>query len=121
MLHRFRGRKHHGRSCSDFGREALNRAKALAQELGVNDPRMHAIRDDLLGVFGVLVFTFGLLFMSYGQADPCRALAVERARRSAAGTAVEPWTRVQTSQMSTGACAGGLLDSWGERLTHYVR
>jgi hypothetical protein len=78
------------------------------------------LRTGLLGLFGVLVFTFGMLFAAYGQADPCRALAVERARRSAGGTAVEPWMRTQTSQMSTGACAGGLLDSWGERLTHYV-
>lgn len=78
-------------------------------------------RSAALVLFGVLVFTFGTLFVSYGQADPCRALAVERARRSAAGTIAEAWTRLQTSQMSTGACAGGLLDSWGERLTHYLR
>ena len=83
--------------------------------------RSPRLRTGLLVLFGVLVFTFGTLFASYGQADPCRALAVERARRSAAGTSVEAWTRVQTSTMSTGACAGGLLDSWGERLTHYVR
>jgi len=82
--------------------------------------RSPRLRTGLLALFGVLVFTFGMLFASYGQADPCRALAVERARRSAAGAVVEPWTRVQTSQMSTGACAGGLLDSWGERLTHYL-
>ena len=80
-------------------------------------PRM---RGGLLVLFGVLVFAFGTLFLAYGQADPCRALAVERARRSAASTAVEPWTRVQTSQMSTAACVSGLLDSWGERLTRYV-
>jgi hypothetical protein len=78
------------------------------------------LRAGLLILFGVLVFAFGSLFAAYGQADPCRALAVERARRSAAGTVVEPWTRVETSQMSTAACAGGLLDSWGARLTHYV-
>jgi len=82
--------------------------------------RSHRLRSALLVLFAVLIATFGALFAAYGQADPCRALAVERARRSAAGTMVEPWTRVQTSQMSTGACAGGLLDSWGERLTHYV-
>lgn len=80
-------------------------------------PRLRSL---LLVLFGALVFTFGMLFAAYGQADPCRALAVERARRSAAGASVEPWMRTQTSQMSTGACAGGLLDSWGERLTHYV-
>ena len=83
--------------------------------------RSPRLRSALLLLFGILVFTFGTLFVAYGQADPCRALAVERARRSAASTSVEPWTRLQTSQMSTGACAGGLLDSWGERLTHYVR
>jgi hypothetical protein len=75
----------------------------------------------VLAVFVAFVFIFGTLFAAYGQADPCRALAVERARRSHAGVAAEPWTRVETSQMSTAACAGGLLDSWGERLTHYVR
>jgi hypothetical protein len=78
------------------------------------------LRAGLLVLFGVLVATFGSLFLAYGQADPCRALAVEQARRSAAGPIVEPWTRAETSQMSTAACAGGLLDSWGERLTHYV-
>ena len=82
--------------------------------------RSHRLRSALLVLFTVLAATFGTLFAAYGQADPCRALAVERARRSVAGTMVEPWTRVETSQMSTGACAGGLLDSWGERLTHYV-
>ncbi len=82
--------------------------------------RSSRLRGAVLVLFGVLVFTFGSLFAAYGQADPCRALAVERARRSAAGAIVEPWMRTQTSRMSTGACAGGLLDSWGERLTHYV-
>jgi len=82
--------------------------------------RSPRLRNGLLIVFGVLVFSFGSLFAAYGQADPCRALAVERARRSQAGAGVEPWTRAETSQMSTSACASGLLDSWGERLTHYV-
>ena len=78
------------------------------------------LRAGLLVLFGVLALAFGSLFLAYGQADPCRALAVERSRRSAAGTTVEPWMRVQTSQMSTAACVSGLLDSWGERLTHHV-
>jgi len=78
------------------------------------------LRAGLLILFAVLVFAFGSLFAAYGQAAPCRALAVERARRSAAGTLVEPWTRAETSQMSTTACASGLLDSWGERLTRYI-
>lgn len=83
--------------------------------------RSARLRAGLLALFAVLVFSFTSLFAAYGQADPCRALAVERARRSAAGASVEKWARVQTSQLSTGACASGLLDSWGERLTHYLR
>ena len=83
--------------------------------------RSPRLRSALLIAFGVLVFTFGSLFAAYGQADPCRALAVERARFAAGGSALEHWTRAQTSQMSTGACVGGLLDSWGARLTRYVR
>ena len=75
----------------------------------------------LLLLFAVLAVAFGLLFAAYGQAEPCRALAMERARRADGGLALEHWTRAQTSQMSTGACIGGLLDSWGERLSHIVR
>jgi len=82
--------------------------------------RSVGLRSSLLAVFGVVVFAFSMLFAAYGQADPCRALAVERARRSAAGALAEHWTRLETSQMSTAACTGGLLDSWGERLTHYL-
>ncbi len=80
----------------------------------LRSPRLRAV---LLGLFAVPVLAFGSRYAAYGQADPCRALATERARRSAVGLAVEPWTRVATSQMSMGACASGLLDSWGERLT----
>ena len=83
--------------------------------------RARWLRGGAAALVGVLAVSLFSLFAAYGQADPCRALAVERARRSAAGTSVEAWTRVQTSTMSTGACAGGLLDSWGERLTHYLR
>ena len=83
--------------------------------------RAPALRSAMLALFALLLAGFGALFAAYGQADPCRALAVEQARRSISGPSSEHWTRVGTSQMSTGACAGGLLDSWGERLTHYVR
>lgn len=83
--------------------------------------RSPRLRNAIVLLFGLLIFIFGTLFLAYGQVDPCRALAVERARRSAGGPASEHWTRVETSQLSTGACVGGLLDSWGERLTHVVR
>ena len=71
----------------------------------------------------VLALLFGALYWAYGQVDPCRVLAVERARRAAQtvgqplGNALEPWTRLETSQLSTGECTSDLLDSWGARLS----
>ena len=71
----------------------------------------------------LVVAVFAALYIAYGQVDPCRALAVERARRTMGEMSgvMEPWTRIETSQMSTGACFNGLLDSWGGRLSRYVR
>jgi hypothetical protein len=72
----------------------------------------------------VAVLVTGGLFAAYGQVDPCRALAVERARHAenASGLpvadVVEPISRLQTSQLSTSECAGDLIRSWGERLSH---
>lgn len=72
----------------------------------------------------VLIPVFlGSLYGAYGQVDPCRALAVERTRvaqntgSTEMGASLEAWTRLQTSQMSTGACFSGLLDSWGGRFS----
>lgn len=65
----------------------------------------------------------GGLYYAYGEVDPCRVLAVERARRAAAANelpvkqGLERWARLETSQMTTGACVSGLLDSWGARLS----
>jgi hypothetical protein len=62
------------------------------------------------------------LYFAYGEVDPCRVLAVEKARRTehaigfSIGSPLVTWTRLETSQMSTGACSSALLDSWGERL-----
>ena len=68
---------------------------------------------------GVLIAVFfGGLYATYGQIEPCRALA-ERARHMVGSTAsgiVEPVTRAGTSQMSTGACVRGLADAWIARL-----
>jgi hypothetical protein len=70
----------------------------------------------------VALFAAGAMYESYGQVDPCRALAVERARHTEhtiglpVEGAVEPWTRAETSQMSTGDCARELLHAWRERL-----
>lgn len=69
----------------------------------------------------------GMIYAAYGQVDPCRVLAVERARRAEAGSglpvagAVEHWSRIETSQLSTGECTSQLLDSWGERLSRHFR
>jgi hypothetical protein len=75
----------------------------------------------------LVALALGVVYAAYGEVDPCRVLAVERARRaeSASGLpisgAMERWSRVETSQLSTGECASQLLDSWGERLSHHFR
>ncbi len=68
-----------------------------------------------------LLFVFGMFFagiyLAYGSVDPCRALAVEEARRSVVPTAVASlWTRIQTSGMSRAACTKSLVKSWQERV-----
>lgn len=61
------------------------------------------------------------LYAAYDEVDPCRALAVEQARRTEAQTGlhidsvVEPWMRLQTGQLSTGRCVRELVHSWKER------
>ena len=59
------------------------------------------------------------IYIAYGQVDPCRALAVERARSTVGSHAsglIEPLTRMETSQMSSTACVRGLLYSWRDRI-----
>jgi hypothetical protein len=68
-----------------------------------------------------LLFLFGIffagLYLGYGTMDPCRALAMEEARRSPAPTAVARlWTRIETSGMSRVSCSRALVLSWRERL-----
>jgi len=70
----------------------------------------------------LLLFAFGIffagLYLAYGQIDPCRALAVEQARRSAMPTAVaQVWTRIATGGMSRPACSKAMVVSWWDRLT----
>ncbi len=69
-----------------------------------------------------LLFLFGMFFagiyLAYDSIDPCRALAVEEARRSMMPTAVaQLWTRIETSRMDRLSCTKSLLESWRERLT----
>jgi hypothetical protein len=68
----------------------------------------------LLFVFGIF---FAGLYVAYGQIDPCRALAVEQARRSLAPTGIaELWLRIDNAGMSRPACTRDLVKSWRERL-----
>ena len=76
------------------------------------------------GIFGfllaVIVLIIGAVYVSYGEIEPCKVLAVERERRAAnegvvAGT-VDRMTNGSTEGMSTTECISGLLDSWSERL-----
>ncbi len=69
-----------------------------------------------------LLFLFGLFFagiyLAYDSIDPCRALAVEQARRSVMPTAVaQIWTRIETSRMNRLSCSRSLIESWRDRMT----
>ena len=71
----------------------------------------------------LVVGVFAGIYIAYGHTDPCRALAVEQARRtlgSASGLA-EPFTRLRASQMSSTACARELFDSWRDRIADEAR
>lgn len=71
----------------------------------------------------LILLAAGALYAAYGEVEPCRVLAVERARRAQDETGLpirglmERWSRLETSQLSTRECASDLLDSWGERLS----
>lgn len=71
------------------------------------------------GLPATLIVLIGIgLYTTYGEVDPCRVLAVERARQaegemgSDSDRTVVPWMRAQTSQLSTGQCTRELLHSW---------
>jgi hypothetical protein len=73
------------------------------------------------GLIVFLLFIFGMffagLYLAYGQLDPCRALAMEEARRSPVATGVASlWTHIQTSGMSRPACTRDLVKSWRDRV-----
>ncbi|MBU6297017.1 MAG: hypothetical protein KGJ79_13605 [Alphaproteobacteria bacterium] len=75
------------------------------------------IRSLIMTPILLIVLCAGGLYAAYGQVDPCRALAVERARTSAVPTGLaEPFARLGTSQMSSTACAGALLGTWWKRV-----
>lgn len=76
----------------------------------------------------LIVFLAGLvlgpLYYVYGEIDPCRALAVEKARRALASdpmgglfTGSDAEFRRETATMTYAQCAGGLVESWFSRIT----
>jgi hypothetical protein len=74
------------------------------------------------GLITFALFVFGAFFagiyLAYGAIDPCRALAVEDARRSPVPTAVaQVWTRIETSRMNRLSCSRSLVESWRERIS----
>jgi hypothetical protein len=94
----------------------------LEKRFSVNNSMKDMLRN--LAGFAALVVTIFVvsIYVGYGELEPCRVLAVEKARRQhettpqARATDLETWTRVETSQMRSGQCVSGLLDSWGGRL-----
>jgi hypothetical protein len=69
----------------------------------------------LLLVFGGF---FTGLYVAYDELDPCRALAVEKARRAPVPTAIARiWTAIATERTDRLTCTKSLLVSWHERLT----
>jgi hypothetical protein len=68
----------------------------------------------LLLVFGG--FFLGL-YVAYDEFDPCRALAVEKARRAALPTDIaEIWTSITTEHQGRLSCTRALAQSWRERI-----
>lgn len=71
----------------------------------------------------LIVALLGVVYIAYGEIEPCRVLAVEQSRRAESAIGLnfpegfERWHRLATSQMSSGECMSRLLDSWGERLS----
>jgi hypothetical protein len=75
------------------------------------------IRSLIMTLLFLVVGGLAAIYIAYGSVDPCRALAVEQTRRSVAPAVIaEPFARMTTSQMSSTACARGLLRSWRNRI-----
>ncbi len=71
-------------------------------------------------VLALLVFAgfFVGLYLAYASMDPCRALAVEEARRTVVPTVIaQIWTRSETAHKDRLSCSRDLLRSWRERLS----
>jgi hypothetical protein len=69
----------------------------------------------VLLVFGAF---FTGIYAAYGEFDPCRALAVENARRSALPTPLaRTWYAMTGERKNPFTCSRALIGSWHDRLT----
>jgi hypothetical protein len=74
------------------------------------------------GAIVFLLFVFGMFFAgmyaAYNEIDPCRALAVEQARRSPLPTAIATaWNKIGASHHNRLSCSRSLILSWHDRIT----
>lgn len=70
-------------------------------------------------VFLLLVFGgfFVGLYVAYNEVDPCRALAVEKARRAPLPVDIaEVWTSITTDHHDRLSCTRSLVESWRDRI-----
>ena len=75
----------------------------------------------LIHLLILVLAAVGALYLAYGEVDPCRALAVEQARRSVLpGTIAEPLTGIGTTGKSEGECVIDLFQSWGDRVKAWL-
>jgi hypothetical protein len=72
--------------------------------------------------FFLIAVGIGAALATYGEIDPCRMLAKEKAMQAEKNAVVkvfkidpEPIYRMQTSQYSTGRCTKELVESWWDR------
>lgn len=73
-----------------------------------------------LVVLILLVFAgfFAGLYLAYDSMDPCRAWAVEEARRSVLPTSIAHlWTRSEAAHTDRLTCSRALIASWRDRLS----
>ncbi len=60
-------------------------------------------------VLAVIVLIVVAVYVSYGEIEPCKVLAIEQSRHAMPGPA-------STDTMSSTECVTGLVDSWMDRL-----
>jgi len=68
----------------------------------------------------LIAIGLGCLYWQYGEVEPCKVLAKDKAmesRKALIPIDTEALHRFETSQYSTGKCAGELTQRWWDRWT----